>query len=220
MLINESFVSYQGEGRYSGKKTLFVRLQGCNFRCVWCDTPDALSKDGGSEVVNDELVKRINKTEVNNIVFTGGEPLLQYKDLLCVIRKIASEIKYENPTIEIETNGTIHPKDLIFQTVHFNVSPKLDHSGMKRSSVFNELIVEYEKSTIRPDYKFVVDLNSNKPLAEVFNFYYDFDIPPDRIWLMPLGTVNYEIIGNVAKLMRMDHPFNVSSRNHIIYGVK
>ena len=142
MLINESFVSYQGEGRYSGKKTLFVRLQGCNFRCVWCDTPDALSKDGGSEVVNDELVKRINKTEVNNIVFTGGEPLLQYKDLLCVIRKIASEIKYENPTIEIETNGTIHPKDLIFQTVHFNVSPKLDHSGMKRSSVFNELIVE------------------------------------------------------------------------------
>lgn len=220
MLINEIFVSYQGEGRYTGKKTLFVRLQGCNLRCVWCDTPDALSKDGGSEVVNDELVKKINKTEVNNIVFTGGEPLMQYKDLLCVIRKLSSEIKYENPTIEIETNGTLHPKDLIFQPVHFNVSPKLDHSGMKRSSVFNELIAEYEKSIIRPDYKFVVDANNEKALAQVFDFYYDFDINPDRIWLMPLGTEKESIIESTMKLMQMDHPFNVSSRNHIIYGVK
>lgn len=218
MLINEIFVSYQGEGRYTGKKTLFIRLQGCNLRCVWCDTPDALSKDGGSEVVNDELVKMINTSEVNNIVFTGGEPLLQYKELLCVIRKLDSEIRYGNPTIEVETNGLYSPGDLIYQPVHFTIGMKYNQTENKFFQKYDETLPEFEKSIFHPDYKFVVNPLHDKPLAKIYDFYYNSNIPADRIWLVPAAINKDDIMKKTSLLMNMEHPFNVSARNQFLFA--
>jgi organic radical activating enzyme len=40
--IHEIFLSAQGEGSLVGDRQIFVRFAGCNIRCPWCDTPDAL----------------------------------------------------------------------------------------------------------------------------------------------------------------------------------
>ncbi len=49
-LLNEIFASVQGEGPRIGERHIFVRFQGCDIRCSYCDTPAAASgKDNGEK---------------------------------------------------------------------------------------------------------------------------------------------------------------------------
>lgn len=45
--VHEIFASFQGEGHHSGRPAVFVRLQGCNVGCVWCDTKHTWAQPGG-----------------------------------------------------------------------------------------------------------------------------------------------------------------------------
>ena len=38
MKVVEMFASINGEGPCAGELALFVRFQGCNLRCSYCDT--------------------------------------------------------------------------------------------------------------------------------------------------------------------------------------
>ena len=38
MKVIEIFTSLQGEGVLMGTPTTFVRFEGCNLDCQWCDT--------------------------------------------------------------------------------------------------------------------------------------------------------------------------------------
>ena len=47
MPVLEMFTTLNGEGQFSGKPVVFVRLVGCNIRCKYgasgtCDTPESL----------------------------------------------------------------------------------------------------------------------------------------------------------------------------------
>lgn len=97
--VNEIFDSIQGEGFWTGLPVTFIRLQGCNLRCSWCDTPNALYKGGGTKMYITDIVKRCNRKVA---VVTGGEPFLQ-KEVECLILSLQGKGK----TVHIETNGTI-----------------------------------------------------------------------------------------------------------------
>src|SRR5208282_2838076 len=43
--INEIFASIQGEGLWIGQRHIFVRFQGCDIHCRYCDTPAANSSE-------------------------------------------------------------------------------------------------------------------------------------------------------------------------------
>ena len=76
----EIFTSVEGEGILYGTKTLFVRLAGCPFKCFYCDTPEALPLDSGTEYEIEEACKLIEKNLESNtykVNFTGGDPLVQ-----------------------------------------------------------------------------------------------------------------------------------------------
>ena len=62
--VNETFLSWQGEGVHLGRKAFFIRLQGCPVKCAWCDSastwhPQHIPKDlrggGSAEVFGDVL---------------------------------------------------------------------------------------------------------------------------------------------------------------------
>ena len=80
----EVFTSIEGEGVLYGTKTLFVRLAGCPFSCFYCDTLDAIPMDSGTEYSIHQACQIIDEKLQNNtykVNFTGGEPLLQYKQV-------------------------------------------------------------------------------------------------------------------------------------------
>ena len=106
--INEIFASIQGEGSRTGERCVFVRFQGCNLNCPYCDTKDAIKEDDSKGMSDIDISLAIdNYEEINTVVLTGGEPLL-YLD-----RNIMESIKPSYPdddekvyNVIIQTNGT------------------------------------------------------------------------------------------------------------------
>ena len=73
--IHEVFHSIQGESTFAGRPCVFVRLTGCQMRCVWCDTAYAFHEGAWMKV--DEIVARVAMFDCPLVEITGGEPLLQ-----------------------------------------------------------------------------------------------------------------------------------------------
>ena len=57
--IAEIFSSIQGEGIWVGTPSIFVRVSGCNLRCVWCDTPYASWNPEGPLMTVGEIVDAV-----------------------------------------------------------------------------------------------------------------------------------------------------------------
>lgn len=100
--INEVFRSLQGEGLYQGEPTVFIRLQGCNLRCKWCDTPYAQEVSNGWEWSPEEVLEEVRRLQMSGwVCITGGEPLMQDQSLSGLVGDLW-ECGYK---VEIETNG-------------------------------------------------------------------------------------------------------------------
>ncbi len=113
--INSIFRSIQGEGIFTGWPATFVRFQGCNLKCPFCDTPEAIpvAQEGDIkgklsaslvEIGLGRTVAHILKVVHDNdlIIFTGGEPCLQ------PIEHLAAALAQEGSwPLHLETNGTL-----------------------------------------------------------------------------------------------------------------
>ncbi len=73
--VNEIFHSIQGESTRAGQPCVFVRLSGCNLRCVWCDTAYAFHEGRAMSV--DDVLAAVERYDCPLVEVTGGEPLLQ-----------------------------------------------------------------------------------------------------------------------------------------------
>jgi 7-carboxy-7-deazaguanine synthase len=104
MVITEIFKSIQGEGTRAGLPCIFVRLTGCNLRCVWCDTEYAFH--GGKKFTLDEILGEVRSLagagdgRVALVEITGGEPLLQSETPALAGKLLAADY-----TVLIETSG-------------------------------------------------------------------------------------------------------------------
>ncbi len=118
--IAETFTSVQGEGKLAGVPSYFVRVSGCNLRCVWCDTPYASWRPEGAPRPIDELLREAAASGVGHAVLTGGEPML-----FDALAPLAEGLSRSGLHVTIETAGTIHREvacDLM------SISPKLANS--------------------------------------------------------------------------------------------
>ena len=103
--INSIFPSINGEvsGRGQGSLCTFIRFQGCNLKCSYCDTKKSQRLSEGPELTIPQIVKEVKKLGLKNITITGGEPLLQYNGLKELVKALHSF----NYIVSIETNGSL-----------------------------------------------------------------------------------------------------------------
>jgi 7-carboxy-7-deazaguanine synthase len=100
MRIIEVFHSVQGEGPFTGVRTVFVRTARCNLRCRWCDT--TYSFGPGRERSIPSLLREVARYRTRHVCLTGGEPLLQRESVELVRRLSARGL-----TTVIETGGSL-----------------------------------------------------------------------------------------------------------------
>lgn len=98
--ITEIFHSIQGESTHIGRPCIFIRLAGCNLRCVWCDSEYTFT--GGEKMSVEEILEKIRPWPTRLVEVTGGEPLAQ-KESFDLIARLCDE-GYE---VLIETSGSI-----------------------------------------------------------------------------------------------------------------
>ena len=97
MIVNETFLSLQGEGYFTGTAAFFLRLSGCNLRCPFCDT----QHQSYTEMSEDDIVAEASRHKPRHIVITGGEPALQLTESL------VDKLHAAGFFIQVETNGTL-----------------------------------------------------------------------------------------------------------------
>jgi len=105
MRITEIFHSIQGESSHAGRPCVFVRLTGCNLRCVWCDSEYTFT--GGERIALEDVVARVKAYGCNLVEITGGEPLAQ-AEAFPLIERLCDE----GMEVLIETSGSIDTTDV------------------------------------------------------------------------------------------------------------
>lgn len=101
MQITEIYKSIQGESTYAGLPCVFVRLTGCNLRCIWCDSEYAFY--GGRRMTPQEVFEQVEQLSPNGglVEVTGGEPMLQERELIPLMQRLIDE----SYTVLLETSG-------------------------------------------------------------------------------------------------------------------
>jgi 7-carboxy-7-deazaguanine synthase len=100
MYLIEIYKSVQGESSFAGLPCIFVRLAGCNLRCSWCDSEYTFK--GGYKQSLDEVEAAVAAlTPVRLVEFTGGEPMLQERELLPLMERMLAQ----GYTLMMETSG-------------------------------------------------------------------------------------------------------------------
>ncbi len=115
--VNSIFESINGEAGFipQGAVTTFIRLQGCNLRCNWCDTVHGQEFNKQDFIKIDRVVENIRTL---NVLITGGEPLARDKDKIV---KLITALLEKRKLVQIETNGSFLPLEYKFNM--FNIQP-------------------------------------------------------------------------------------------------
>lgn len=154
--VNEIYFSIQGESSYAGLPCVFVRLTGCNLRCIWCDTEYAFYE--GEWKALDQIVAEVAQFGCKLVELTGGEPLLQKESFALVDKLIEAGFK-----VLIETSGSISLEKLNPEAIKI-MDIKCPGSKMEHKNRWENIDYLRPKDEIkfvladRADYDWAVDV--------------------------------------------------------------
>ena len=229
--VNEIFgIVQQGEGKSIGLDVMFLRLVFCNLHCIFCDSPYTWNWVGTkfshpNKFRISEEVHKMTYSEVilelihlgggvKSLVISGGEPLLQQKNLIPLLEVLKSAGWW----IEIETNGTIMPSVEVFAfTDQFNCSPKLFNSGNPESLRIRPEVLKTLAQNKKSTFKFVVSCKDD--ISEILAMIENFNMK--QVYLMPLGMTSKQLeqTREMTKRLCLEYNLNFSDRLHIVkYG--
>ncbi|MCX6195657.1 MAG: 7-carboxy-7-deazaguanine synthase QueE [Flavobacteriia bacterium] len=188
--IMEHFFTIQGEGTYSGRAAYFVRLAGCDIGCVWCDVKESWDSELHPILGIDYLVSEIEKTTVDFVVITGGEPALY--DLTFLIKKL----KILKIDVAIETSGCYELKGIVDW---YCFSPKKFKAPCKEAyQLANEL-------------KIVINHASDIAWAEK---HAEKVKPSCKLYLQPEWSKSDSLLPLIIEFVKSNNKWRISLQTH------
>ncbi|MGC9292935.1 MAG: radical SAM protein [Acidobacteriaceae bacterium] len=175
MFLIELYKSVQGESSFAGLPCIFVRLAGCNLRCAWCDSEYTFA--GGTKYAPEEVEAAIHAlAPVHLIEFTGGEPMLQERELLPLMDRLLAQ----GFTLLLETSGE-RPLAAVPKAVHKIMDVKCPGSG--ESARFH--LPNLDALTPRDEVKFVLTDRADYEFARGFLRQHDLAARCGEVLLSP-----------------------------------
>ena len=174
-----------------GVPMFFVRTNGCNLRCRWCDSTYTFS--GGKEADMKTLLNLVSQAPEKWICFTGGEPLVQ-RDAPTFVRGVIDRGK----NLLLETSGSLSILPYTFsRSVVIDMDIKTPSSGEERRLFTDNL--SYLRDT---DYvKFVIADDTDFEFAR--KFISAHNLPCEKILQPAWGTDMKWLVEKVLDL-KMD----------------
>lgn len=211
--VVEIFSSINGEGPRAGQLAIFIRMQGCNMECTYCDTKWANEEDAKFHWTStEEILDLLRLMHIRNVTITGGEPLMQ-EDILELLETLAKEPELR---VEIETNGSVslEPFAKIENAPSFTMDYKLPGSGMEDRMLLDNFSYLTEKDTV----KFVV--KDYMDLCRARDVIREYDLTSRcHVYLSPVyGEIELEDIVNFMKSNNMNDVTMQLQIHKIIWG--
>lgn len=179
-------------GQFRGCTVMFIKLAKCNLVCRNCKGFN--SSTTGLKAI----MKGIMQSNVNKVVFSGGEPLIQN-----TIFEVVYELVSKGIDVLIETNGTISLDDTLYKrSFKFRVNlrvpsngterrndltnlPKLHYGDEVNFNVTDILDYNYAKSIIKSvstKAEYVITIKESNPIADLV-----------ESWIIEDGLVNIRL---------------------------
>jgi len=120
----------QGEGRFIGQKTMFVRTAGCDYSCSWCDSAFTWDGSAASEIrllSADAVVSELQELgggSFAHVTLSGGNPAL-----LPQLGELIDLLHGQGMTVALETQGSRY-QPWFREVDELTLSPKPPSSGM------------------------------------------------------------------------------------------
>lgn len=146
--VAERFTSINGEGTLAGQLAVFIRFQGCNLNCSYCDTAWANQEDTVCTIMTEQQIYGyIKESGIQNVTLTGGEPLLQ-PDIMDLLLLLSNDRKLH---VEIETNGSIDLSEFVRMSnpPAFTMDYKLPGSLMEAEMLLSNFGMLTGKDTVK-----------------------------------------------------------------------
>jgi 7-carboxy-7-deazaguanine synthase len=188
LVVNEIYLSLQGESTFAGLPCVFIRLTACDLRCSYCDTAYAFTEGKKNELAAvlaevKKLASRFSDSKTGSklplVELTGGEPLLQ-KNSMALMKQLCDE----GFTVLVETSGA-HDISKVDARVRRIMDLKCPSSGEVEKNRFEN--ISHLKAT--DEVKFVIGALEDYEWAkeQIMKFGLEKICPLLFSWVQPLA---------------------------------